>query len=223
LKTDPSINGQLDALFDEWRTSCSPEVVDGFSADGVIREPQFRRQRSRLLFVLMEPNSEGTDYFGRDLRIVWQEPLDDRSFNWNIALWTQVLLGQRLQYGPMTATLAYPEFQRIAIMNLKKLGGTGNADQPGIHSQGWRDRAFIRRQIDLIAPDFVVCGSWQTYKLLNRITRDDPRARTPGPGWHRDGARLILHTYHPATRNGTQAIEGFSQLLWRAREAGIVG
>jgi len=222
LKTDSSINKQLDVLFDEWRGHCSPDLVDGFSADGVISEPEFLRQRLRLLFVLMEPNSKGTSYLGRDLRIVWQEPLDERPLNWNIALWTQVILGERLLHGPITATLAHPEFQRVAIMNLKKLGGTGNADHAGIHSQGWQHRVFIRRQIDLIAPDVIVCGSKRTYRQLNRILREDPRARIPGPGWHRDGARTILHTYHPATRNDSQAIGGFSQLLSRAREAGIV-
>jgi hypothetical protein len=203
-----SINGQLNALFDAWRQPLSPAEVAAFSADGVIRETEFIRQARRILFVLMEPNSVGSTYLGRDLREVWQEPLDERSFNWNIGLWTQALLSGRTDFGPISAQLAYSEFQRVAIMNLKK--------------HAWQDRVFIRSQVDAIAPDVVVCGSWDSYNLFHQVSKDDPVVGTPAPGWHRDGDRTILYTYHPATRNGTQATEAFRQLLSRSRDAGLI-
>jgi len=223
LATQLSINGRLDILLDAWRKNLTATEAAAFSSDGVIREEDFIRQARRVLFVLMEPNSLNTNYLGRDLREVWREPLDERPFNWNLGLWTQVLLSERSTYGPLSARLAYSEFQRVAIMNLKKQGGGGSAGKSLIRAHAWRDRAFIRRQVDLIAPDVVVCGSWYGYNLFHQVSRDDSRVGTPAPGWHRDGERTILYTYHPATRNGTQAMKAFKQLLHRSRDAGLVG
>src|SRR5438045_940077 len=59
----------------------------------------------------------------------------------------------------LTAAEANLQLRRVAIMNLKKLGGSGTANVGAIRAHAWRDRKFIRQEVGLVAPTLIVtCG-----------------------------------------------------------------
>jgi len=48
------------------------------------------------------------------------------------------------------------ELRKVAIMNMKKLAGSGHANVEAISLHAWRDRVFICREVDLIRPTIIL-------------------------------------------------------------------
>lgn len=88
----------------------------------------------------------------------------------------------------------------ISFINLKKVGGSGSADSAKMQYTTERDRGFLRREIDIVAPDVVVggvgdSGLWSV--LFPDITLEDC-------GFDIRVARVgrikVVDFYHPSYR-----------------------
>lgn len=219
----------LDGLFDRWEETYPPADREGFHRDGIVREDVFAQQPWRLLFVLAEPNSRDgkyDKYFGHDLRIVFGDLEMAKSVNQNLALWTQVLLDRAdvEQVDPLdrvTGLEASRQLRRVAIMNVKKLPGSGNMGVAGVEAAAWRDREFIREEVTMIRPDVIVTGGAVANRALGRALTDradfDPSVEQV---W-RFGFTPILPTYHPAQRIQRNSIRAFLDVIERAEAAAI--
>jgi len=193
-------SAQLDRLFDEWPGHDSPD----FSRDGIINEPLFEGP----LFVMAEPSGRGSRYSplnGCDLRALYDTDPPIKPLTHNVALWTEVLLDRRERCGLLCADRVRANLRRVAIINLRKLSGTGTADYSQVERYARDHRLWIEQQIRMIAPAIIVaCG-----------VRIDGILRTVFAG--SSFLAPVAVTYHPSVRTPAQARHALAQLLGQVR------
>lgn len=211
---------QLDKLFERWVNSYPTRQRHGFHRDGIVDEDAYRLQADRVLFVLLEPNSRAGRYdrfYGDDLRRIFREENLNKELNVNLAIWTRALLDQKTDYIRPSANGTADQIRRIAILNLKKIGGSGKADYEAISIQAWQDRDFIRKEVRIISPTVVVtCGN-NANRLFGWIMKNNPFADIPDEVWNHGGIH-VLPANHPSLRP-KHAKDALSRLIQRARTA----
>jgi uracil-DNA glycosylase len=222
-RTDPK---DLDALFDDWVQSYPHAYRPDFHKDGIVHERLYRGEATRVLYVSLEPNSRGgryDRYRGSDLRNVWGEIGLGKSFDLNLARWTQVLLDGRTEYFTPDAEGAKQQLRRVAIMNLKKLAGSGRANLEAVSIQAWRDKEYIRRQVALVRPTVVVTCGVAANRLFGCIIKEDPLDQCPEDAVWTHGPFQVLPANHPSLRpkDAARAFERVVQLANRARLGGF--
>lgn len=209
----------LQGLLDRWEGSLPEDQRLGFHRDGPVDAGQYGGERDQIVYVLLEPNSRGgayDRYWGADLRWVFGCERLGKSVNYNLGSWTAALLDGKTNYEKPTAAWAERQLRRVAVMNLKKVGGSGTADHMGIALHAWRDRAFIREQIRLMTPTVVVtCGS-HADRLFRWIMNEAVDAEGAAVEVTRVAGLTILPAYHPSLRPH-QASSGLQRLVDRAR------
>jgi Uracil DNA glycosylase superfamily. len=209
-------------LFERWIATYPEEYRSGFHRDGIVDESIFESQPFRVLFVLLEPNSRDglyDRYRGWDLRKVFGEEKLKKELNVNLAIWAQALLDGVTKYVRPSEIAVEKQIRRIALLNLKKFGGSGKADYEAISIHAWKDREFIRKEVRIISPTVVVtCGN-SAHRLFGWIMKNDPYSEIPDAVWEQDGF-FVLPANHPSLR--PKNAEGSSDLLvQRARETRI--
>jgi len=197
----PRLN--LDELFVEWLKSYPESVRPKFYRDGVVDDGVYAKQRSRVLFILAEPNGTKRNYdAGRepDLREIFGQRGLGKSIDLNLARWTSVVLNRTRQFFTPTREEAKLALQMAAVMNLKKLAGGGRANVEAISVQAWRDREFIRREVELIKPNVILTCGVTASRLFSWLVNDDELgALTPQSiwWWHQVP---VLPVNHPSVR-----------------------
>ena len=219
-----NITQALDALFDRWVATYPEDQRAGFHRDGIIDEPEFAQQRRRILFVLLEPNSRGgayDRYFGRDLRELFRQEPIAKSMTSNLALWTQALLDGRTDYSHLNAEESRTQLRRVAVLNLKKIAGSGKADVPSIAIHAWDDRALIREEVELIGAETAVTCGEVANRLFGFVMGNDKHRLTPGDAAWPAGKLTVIPGNHPSLRP-RNAESALGRLITRARETDIV-
>lgn len=89
---------------------------------------------------------------------------------------------------------------RIAVMNIKKIGGKANSDDNEIRAFALADSKELRSQLKIIDPDIIICGN--TFKFLKDILNEDSRLKS-NSDWFLYSEilgkkRLVVDYYHPA-------------------------
>lgn len=224
-----SITEKLDTLFDCW-SNTFPEVGRSrFHRDGVVCEDKFVVQPRRVVYVLAEPNDRGGSYyaiFGADLRVLWAAELNRKAFNRNIGRWTRLLLDECTTYEDISASDARRQFHRIALMNIKKIPGAGQADYREVAEHARANRAYLLEQLAIIAPDIVVaCGYRVRRILIDAVFQQSHCIPIGQRSWHcamrlPNVTFVLLETYHPSSRDDRGAHQ---RLLSAAVAAGLVG
>lgn len=94
-------------------------------------------------------------------------------------------------------------FEQIAVVNLKKSNGKSASSSQEIEAYAVADQVELRKQLEIIAPDIIICGS--TFQMLNRIY--DHKIRPQGvscENWFyfsntiSANTTLVIDYYHPA-------------------------
>ncbi len=152
-----------DELFDPWIAALPPSDRPRFSKDGIVDEAVFAKQRRKVLFVVLEPNTAESgaysEFMGSDLREVWRTTPQKKEFNKNVARWTGLLLDNPREYWTPTAEQGCAALRRVAIINLKKIAGNGSKNVGAVRAFALEHQARLIEQVRLIAPDIVfVCG-----------------------------------------------------------------
>lgn len=210
----------LEQHLEAWLSTYPSHLQPEFHKDGIIHAEQYQEERLRLLFVLLEPNSKGGrwDRFqGHDLRQVFGEVGLGKSIDINLARWTRVLLDGVQEYFSLNAAAAKEQLRRVAIMNLKKLAGSGTANPEAISVHAWRDAAFIRKQVELIRPDLVVTCGPNANRLFGMVLSDDPFRVVPEDSVWSHGPLVVLPGNHPAVRP-IYAPAAFARLVARSAQ-----
>src|SRR3989344_1605696 len=143
-------SNKLEDLFAEWVKSYPATHQGDFHRDGIVHEGLYLREATRVLYIVLEPNSKGGRYDqhrGADLRILWGDIGLGKSFDLNLARWTAILLDGATKYFTPDAEHAKQQLRRVAIVNLKKLAGSGTANREAISVHAWRDKDYLRRQV----------------------------------------------------------------------------
>lgn len=193
-------NQQLDLLCQE-HFGMTPYVADGIFYGSAEKEWE-KEACLRILFVMKQPNSN--DLLGEDYR---GYNLDTMLGNQN---WEQLLA--RLFGITHTTASGYPSYeeavqqkslievfntQPFAVINLNKQDGSGTTDTESLKAYAHKNADFIRKQIDLLRPNIIVCCGSGVFDAVNEAMGNT----APGSGnWTKyDNTHDILYfdTYHP--------------------------
>lgn len=192
-------NQQLDDLFTTWQKRLNENIVK----DGIISEKEFDKAPKKVLFITKEPNNPKKD--AGDFRKWWKDKIK-YTFSIRIAEWSHGIMEGFPPYDDIKRSdqLKLKALHKVAFMNIKKVGGTGNSEYASIfdHSKKYKD--LILEEIKIIAPEIIILGvSWKSI-----------RKELFGDGWKDsgydiaikkfNGAKLIDY-YHPSSRTGTSA------------------
>ncbi len=189
---------KINALFHRWQEEF-PEYQGKFNKDGINNEEVFNNQKLKLLFLAKEPNDP--EQGGGDFRDWWAEEVK-YSFSHRICEWAFGLLNGF----PPVETLSYDNKERvqimsaIAFMNLKKSGGSANADHDVIREVVTRESHLILEEISIIDPHIIVGGLGNTefWSLLF------PDIQFANSGFDinvaKYGSYRIIDYYHPSYR-----------------------
>lgn len=212
--------GSFENFLNEWRASYPAEQRHLFQKDGVVVPQLYKRESIRLLFVLLEANNK-KDRHDSDIREVFGKERSRKSISLNMARWTLALLDGKTKYRDFIEDEAIEQHRRVAIMNLKKLAGSGTKHTEKISVQAWRDRRRIIREVELIRPTVIVTCGETANRLFYMIVVDDPFADSiPEKSiWHYKGMK-VLPGNHPSVRP-KDAEEAFQSLIRRAKACGV--
>lgn len=138
--------------------------LDAFWKDGIIDEKAYAGARPKVLFVLKEANSDEKV----DLRGFLRKRL--RYPTWFVlARWAAGFLRGFPSYEEIgrSRSLLHESLTRVAVINLKKVGGGAKSDPKAINAFAYLARDLLARQIREIHPDIVVaCGVFDTLMWL---------------------------------------------------------
>lgn len=105
---------------------------------------------------------------------------------------------------------------KVAVMNLKKLGGGGYADkEKSSYTVHYKEHCEefalqIKEQIEMISPDIIVCCSPEVYDNLNRKVFGFKKKQGNFPIYNEN--ILIVEGYHPTYENRVK--EDFKYLFY---------
>lgn len=189
----------MSALFDEWRPLVETDAGH-FVEDGIICEEAWSRATRKVLFLLKEPNGYCGEYGPLNELLRKAAARNSTSKMWdrptfhNVGRWTFGLLnysGEVPDYdtanaGRKTAVLG------CAYINIKKSSGGARATKDvEVHAEKYAE--FLKRQVDIIQPDIVVCGG--TYKMLKKYVY--PGMVRVSHRVHQLEGLLFINAYHP--------------------------
>lgn len=150
---------RLNALFEEWKRSYKePDLA--FAEDGIINENEWNEAPRKVLFLLKETNKYAGNFRELAQKSPWRVP----------GYWAYGL--QNLQRGHIPpfaeAKEKYGEaFCRSALVNLKKITGGSAAKDEKIKGAARDDAKYIIKELEIIAPEIVVCGS--TFWIVREV------------------------------------------------------
>ncbi len=119
-------------------------------------ENLWKESAVRILFLLKEPNGkEGEDYKE------WDWAKGSEIFGNTLAYWLEGIMKCSADYFPQYADLSTRKdiLQKfpLAIMNLKKVAGDSSASWEEIWHYAEQDADFLKRQIQILNPNVIVC------------------------------------------------------------------
>jgi len=150
-------NKQIDDLFTAWEKAYPP-YKGKFTKDGIVEEILYdekKRHGNATLFIAKDPND--TEQWGGDFRSWWKKPTWGK-FSHRLG---QYAYGINNDFPPFSEAVnkAYEGLQLIAFMNLKKIGGAGNADKEDVMRCVIDTVDFLKEEISIINPDIIIGGN----------------------------------------------------------------
>lgn len=189
----------MNNIFSEWRLR-EPHLEQRFIEDGIIDFKKWEKSPRKVLFLLKEAYDTNQDSSGFSLttlvREKWKGPKGTTW--WRMGYWAYLLQNisiSNLPDYPANKREAKEALLSSAVVNIRKSGGKKKSDPKVIAEYATRDRDLLRRQIDDISPNFVVCGG--TWPQTKHIW---PYASGVSSRFLRNDEINIINFWHPATR-----------------------
>ena len=87
----------------------------------------------------------------------------------------------------------------IAVINIKKSNGQSQSDDKELAAYAEADQDFLRRELDIINPDIILCGNTGDClrTILGDSWKDNETAMTMFGQWN---GKLVIDYYHPASQ-----------------------
>lgn len=186
-----------DKLLNDWASH-----VDGFIRDGVVDSRAYLASDVKLLFLLKEVNG-GKNW---DLREFLKS--GGRASTWdNITRWTIGIrrLDENIPWSQIehiNDSCRIEVLRSIAAVNVKKTSGRDTSKDSQIIEAARSDHEMLRKQIDLYAPDIVICGG-TSYPYGRYIYGSQPAWETTTRGilyFREASGRIVIDYSHPEAR-----------------------
>lgn len=193
---------EIENLFAEWQALQqkesneeylgAPEIAkDSFTYDGVIDPPVYAKQVTKYLFISKESNIEnkndpcpfradGDIFWLRDVCFHKQKP---SIFSNRLAMFANAIYSLDFE----RVNKCHDVLNKVVFMNLNKRGGLSGSKGKTITEYTKKYAGFIKREIDMIKPDIIICCGSGLRDLLGEIGICSPRY-------------TIIEVYHPSYR-----------------------
>jgi hypothetical protein len=174
-----------------------------FIRDGIIDATRWEKAPRKLLLILREAHGEPEETEGWDLRDVIRKDWGGPKYKvwWTVAYWAYLVhKGSVHRVPPFPAddsawNAAREALLSAAAINIKKSSGKLSSDWDNLKMYAKTDGQLIRRQVDLIDPQIVICGNlWPLIENLWPDAKD-----IYGPTCLADG-RFFIDFWHPANQ-----------------------
>lgn len=186
-------------LLDRWSAE-ENHVGKGFIRDGIIDPIRWESSSCKVLLLLKEAYDAPDKTEGFDLcellRDKWQGPKNN--IWWNAAYWCHA--AQSLDCPPplpsddASYNAAKNALLASSIVNIKKSSGRSSSDNEDLKSYANKDKEYIRKQIELINPQIVICG--YTWEFVN----DFWKSRKISDLVYVADGRIFIDYWHPANQ-----------------------
>lgn len=172
-----------------------------FCYDGRLTE--WQEGRKTVLFICREANiadEEHIDKDDKDKEMLLPETMREGNCPENFWMKEQYLCPEKRKnnkyYKLIQKVIGEPsESVNLAYMNLNKRGGFGKCNMARIGHYVDLYQKFIRKEIELIAPDVIICGG--TFGFVNEYCLADELIKT-----QKKEEIICRDFYHPAARGG---------------------
>ncbi len=204
-------NTQLDKLFSEWKGK-DKSYKGNFVSDGIIDENTYNTIKPKILFITKEPNDPNIGEW--DYRRLWN--YNYNIFEKRISQWTFGILYNFPEfYDDIFTDKLIAEFlKKIAILNVKKSGGSGNSKDLEICKHIKENLDLIHKEIDIINPDIILLGinegpcrnafyPIEKYPNIAWMNRIDTNGNRIGTDFTKIDKRIVINFYHPSAFNLT--------------------
>jgi len=191
---------ELSQLMSEWKEK-EHHRNKIFISDGIIDPKRWESAPSKVLLLLKEAYGEPDGHNDWDLCEVIRDQWWGPKYKvwWTAASW--VYAAQHVTSLPPfpddepTWEKATAAFLGSAFINVKKSGGSSRSDVDDISSYAQQDGDLIKRQLELINPQIIICGNtWSAVKHLY------PDAKQIYDLVWATGSRLVVDFWHPANQ-----------------------
>lgn len=200
---------EIENLFAEWQAlqqkesneeyldyGASEIAKDSFTYDGVINPPEYAKQGTKYLFISKESNienekdqrpfrSDGDNFWLRDVCLQKEKPQKPKPsmFSNRLAMFANAIYSLDFE----SVNKCHDVLNKVAFMNLNKRGGLSESKRKTIPEYTKKYAGFIKREIDMIKPDIIICCGSGLRDLLGEIGICSPRY-------------TIIEVYHPSYR-----------------------
>ncbi|MFZ5827168.1 MAG: hypothetical protein ACOY94_22965 [Bacillota bacterium] len=184
-----------EALLGRWR-QLPKHAGKVFIADGIIDPARWERAPRRVLLLLKEAYSTEQEAFY--LR-AWLRENGPRYNIWrNVAKWAYALQNwteTNHPSAPEDLQILTEALLSVAVVNIKKSDGQTQSRQEDLMDYAMADGEYLHRQIELINPDLILCGSTLAYVL--HVWKDES-FRSGHPQVWKVAGRPVIEFWHPA-------------------------
>lgn len=211
---------QLQDLLKEWKVRHQCLGKNQFIFDGIINEERWNKAKLKVCILLKESYFD-LDVYKKDIlqtdnNVVqhhWNRYIvnDNGLYTYDLArhlkehkpwfMWCKVenWLNSLFQFLGMDID---DPIQEIALVNIKKSNGVSLSNDADILEYAHLDCDLIRKELDIIDPDIIICGATYDYCIKENIF-DDIQIITRLEDFKnriiaKSAERLILDCYHPA-------------------------
>jgi len=193
-----------------------PHLGPNFFPDGPVDSKKYSETNPKIVYLLKEVNSTPNEHW--DLREMLQEWLAEYEETGELyRTWKQAsyfMYGMLHQFPPFQEVISKPKteladaLRSIAVINVKKTSGKSTADYDQVREHALHQDALWKKQIDIINPDFVVCGG--TFDIAHESYAYPTRETTPsGMDYFFTDRSIVLDFYHPLARTRIAAMYAY--------------
>lgn len=202
---------QMQKLMDEWKASHQVKGKTKFVTDGFVDFDSYKKASPKICFFLKEAYlSKGED--GGELTDWLNKGLMTRM--WNAAAeWTYGIRHTTETDIPAKPQLTKEEktglLRTVSVVNVKKSNGNSGSKYDDLLNFAQEDSDFLKRELDIIDPDVIVCGhNSSLLRLLYGATVNENNQVSPDglidEGFMRENGyaflngKILIDYYHPA-------------------------
>ena len=198
------MNEEYETLLDQWESKLLHKNKC-FIKDGIIDQKRWIKAPRKILFINKEAHDgKNPDSYGFDLRDLilntWKGRPTQGTYK-VVATWAYAL-----HYASTDPMAQFPRWDKIdqdeqceallscAVINIKKSGGKTTSSHDDLEAYVKEDGILIKKQIDLINPEIIVCGHvWYLIKELWKTPVEvyNEVLKTEG--------RIIIDFWHPSS------------------------
>lgn len=205
------IRKQLNVLMEEWKASHKNKGLVSFISDGAVNVEAYVGSKLKICYFLKEAYSKDND---EDWDLAGWLDSGAMTRMWsNVAEWTYGILSTtttNIAHKPQLTNQEKTALLRsVSVVNVKKSNGKVQSDYDDLLSYASEDKEFLKRELEILNPDVIVCGNISSLlRLLYGATVQSKNGVSAEGlidaeylsknGYAFAGKQIIIDYYHPA-------------------------